>query len=264
MKTEVVTITPNQAQQIIETANIDNRRIRENNVKWLSEQMIKNEWMLTHQGIAFSENGKLLDGQHRLLAVIKANKPVSFMVTSGLPEDSFKVIDCGERRSLADLTHIDKKTVEVLRLAASAVRSPDFNNNKATAAQLLSFEDRGWGNLHRRYAKACPSHVATNAACFRLAACVAVVLWGKESEVFSLCQAMHQMRFGELPETANSFLRQISNGKISAARLRVEAYLKFLKVLQLGKMGKSRLVLHQEEGEFLWKKTRETLLGEAL
>ena len=45
--------------------------------------------MTTHQGIAFDENGVLQDGQHRLCAIVSANKPVDMMVTSGLSPDNF-------------------------------------------------------------------------------------------------------------------------------------------------------------------------------
>lgn len=259
MKTELKTITPKEAQRIIDTCNIDNRRVRENNVKWLSDQMLRGEWLLTHQGIAFSDSGKLLDGQHRLLAVIKSNKPAQFMVTHGLDENAFKAIDCGERRSLADLTHIDKKTVEVLRLIASAISSADFNNNKATANQLLALEERGWGNLHRRYLKACPSHKPTNAACFRTAAVVSVALGQDEDYTFDLCQKIHLMRFDEMPPIAHSFVRQLSSSTINPTRFRVDAFLRFLKVLNPDFAKHKNLTLSDIERENLWALTKNIL-----
>lgn len=45
-------------------------------VKGFAEAMSRGEWMVTHQGIAFSSAGVLVDGQHRLAAVIEAEHAI--------------------------------------------------------------------------------------------------------------------------------------------------------------------------------------------
>lgn len=76
--------------------------------KWCDD-MVAGRWRLTHQGIAFDEDGWLIDGQHRLKALIMADakKPgvtIFVMVSGGFERTkAFEVIDIGRRRSLADL-----------------------------------------------------------------------------------------------------------------------------------------------------------------
>lgn len=70
--------------------------------------MVAGEWILIHQGIAFSKSGELIDGQHRLKAVLRANEltpgiKVKFVIAVGCDRDTYKVIDQGMRRRLSDL-----------------------------------------------------------------------------------------------------------------------------------------------------------------
>jgi hypothetical protein len=68
--------------------------------------MLNGNWVLTHQGIAISKSGKLIDGQHRLAAVVKANVPVEMMVFSGLDDESIFAIDQSRPRSKFDAIKI--------------------------------------------------------------------------------------------------------------------------------------------------------------
>jgi hypothetical protein len=262
MKTEIKTITPKEAKRIIESCNIDNRRIRDNNVSWLAQQMKAGEWMLTHQGIAFSESGRLLDGQHRLLAVIQADVPVKFMVTQGLDENAFRFVDCGERRSLSDLSKIDKKTVEVLRLAASALNAADLNNNKATVTQLLQLEEMGWGNLHRKLIAACATNRPTSSAIYRLAACVAAQHTEDETSVFALYRKIVLAQYEELPSVANAFLRQLNSGAINQTRNRMDAFCRYFKVLLPENANIKKLTLGEDERAQIWATVKNTLKSE--
>ncbi|MFI0737181.1 hypothetical protein ACH4PU_03565 [Streptomyces sp. NPDC021100] len=71
----------------------------------MADSIIREEWQLTHQGIALDgplQTGSLLDGQHRLNAIIKAGIPVWIFVFEGLPRTAFPVLDTGKRRSGVD------------------------------------------------------------------------------------------------------------------------------------------------------------------
>ena len=63
--------------------------------------------MVTHQGIAFDVNGVLVDGQHRLAAVIEADVPVELTVFTEVGEGTFDVLDTGKRRTAADVLAIE-------------------------------------------------------------------------------------------------------------------------------------------------------------
>lgn len=89
--------------------NFRNRPLSEEVVKAYARDMINGEWVETHQGIAFNDLDELIDGQHRLNAVILANVTVKMMVTFGLPSKiegsemtTMDAVDRGRTRSVAD------------------------------------------------------------------------------------------------------------------------------------------------------------------
>ena len=62
-------------------------------------------WKLTGEPIVFAKTGRLVNGQHRLHAVVESNVPLTTVVVRGVDEDTFKVMDSGLSRSMGDLFH---------------------------------------------------------------------------------------------------------------------------------------------------------------
>jgi hypothetical protein len=106
MRSRVQTITPARAAQWLE-ANTTNRPLSRPVVRSFAEAMRRGEWLVTHQGIAFDVNGVLVDGQHRLAAIIEADLPVELTVFSEVAEGTFDVLDIGKRRTAADVLAIE-------------------------------------------------------------------------------------------------------------------------------------------------------------
>jgi len=75
-------------------------------VKEYVSAMIEGEWLYNGEAIKFDRDGRLVDGQHRLEAVVKANKPIAFLVIRGLDPEVFKTIDTGKKRSAGDVLAI--------------------------------------------------------------------------------------------------------------------------------------------------------------
>lgn len=103
MKTTIETITPALAKEYLEKNAINNRHLRPSHIEALATAMRRGEWILSHQGIAFNTNGKLIDGQHRLWAIIKYGFPVQINVTRGALPESFLVDDLGLKRTVTDV-----------------------------------------------------------------------------------------------------------------------------------------------------------------
>ncbi|WP_335971318.1 hypothetical protein [Streptomyces sp. CA2R106] len=97
----IAEITPEIAKTFL-SSDSANRRLNLGQVRALAETILRGEWKLTHQGIAFDKDGVLLDGQHRLHAIIEANAAVKMLISEGLSRDVFPVLDTGRRRSAAD------------------------------------------------------------------------------------------------------------------------------------------------------------------
>lgn len=106
MTTEILTITPEAATQILQR-NTKNRKLNKRRISLYANAMRRGEWRLTHQGIAISKNKEIQDGQHRLHACIEANTPFQAMVTTGCDDDNFQYLDIGRNRSFADSFFID-------------------------------------------------------------------------------------------------------------------------------------------------------------
>lgn len=106
MYSKVMTITPQEASLWLDTKNSKNRPISENAVAKYAQEMRENRWRLNGQGICFNQSQQLCNGQHRLLACVRANKPFETLVTWGIEDDAFDTIDDCNTRSLADVLHI--------------------------------------------------------------------------------------------------------------------------------------------------------------
>jgi hypothetical protein len=104
--TQVEEITPEIARRYFE-ANGPNRHISDVKVDSYARDILAGRWKVNGESIKFSKAGRLLDGQHRLLAVIKSGRPVQMMVTYGLDDDTMDTIDRGRPRSIGDLLSIN-------------------------------------------------------------------------------------------------------------------------------------------------------------
>lgn len=72
-------------------------------VDYYADQMKRNQWMMNGEAICFAEGGLLVNGQHRLNAIIKANVPVQILVVRGIQEDAFITFDNGRTRTMGDV-----------------------------------------------------------------------------------------------------------------------------------------------------------------
>jgi hypothetical protein len=88
----VESITPERAEEYL-AANRGNRNIVQAHVAAMARDIANGRWMFNAQPICFSRSGRLLNGQHRLSAVLEAGQPIEVMVMRGLPEEAFETYD---------------------------------------------------------------------------------------------------------------------------------------------------------------------------
>ena len=139
-------ITPAVAKAWLEN-NFANRPLTRDTVKAYALDMKNGKWLRTHQGIAFNDLDELIDGQHRLSAVVSAGVPVVMMVTFGLPAktgEGLTTMDCvdrGKPRSVSDQLKIqhgmkDAPLVAAIT-AAIAMLCNDERTRRLSVAQTL-------------------------------------------------------------------------------------------------------------------------------
>lgn len=99
--TEWVDVTPAQAEAWL-GKNHGNRNQRGNKIATYARDMKAGNWKVTGDSIKFDWNGRLIDGQHRLEAVIVAGVSLQMLVVRGLDPDTQGVLDVNAKRSPAD------------------------------------------------------------------------------------------------------------------------------------------------------------------
>lgn len=103
MNIQQETITPAKAEEYLGSMR-SNRPERPKWVRELTRRIERGEWDTNNPNpISFSGKKTLIDGQHRLMAVVAADKSIRAWVARDVPADTVANIDTGKARSMADL-----------------------------------------------------------------------------------------------------------------------------------------------------------------
>ena len=125
-----VLITSEIAAQML-AKNVGNRDVRPSVVKLYAQQMREGQWRETHQAIAVNASGNLIDGQHRLMAIVESGASIWFWVATY--DDSSNAlslpIDLQARRSHSDILQINRNSVQVV----STILRHVSNNGRGVA-----------------------------------------------------------------------------------------------------------------------------------
>lgn len=135
----VETITPQMAAELL-ARNIENRPLRASTVSRYAQEMTHGLWQVSPQPIIVGTSGRLLDGQHRLTAVVKSGQTVQMAVARNVSEAVFSVLDRGVTRSLSDATGRDKRRLQVARLLAT-ILFPEQGGTFAADSTVLRVDD---------------------------------------------------------------------------------------------------------------------------
>lgn len=111
---ELVNITPEMAAKWLRENNEGNRAIKQTVVKKYAQDLINDHWRVTHQCIAFDSHGHLIDGQHRLSAVVLASKSMTAYVAHyATQEEAMKLpIDMQAKRAMYDVLQVSRRDQE--------------------------------------------------------------------------------------------------------------------------------------------------------
>lgn len=135
-KFELVDVDPKLAARWLRS-NVENRRVSRNNVRNYAAAMKRGEWIFNGETVKFDTDGNLLDGQHRLLAIVESNLTVPIGVFWKLPRDAFKTIDIGKKRTGGDM------------LSMYGIKNP--NAVAAAARQIFFYGMPTWESKSSRW-----------------------------------------------------------------------------------------------------------------
>jgi hypothetical protein len=102
----LLNVTPETAQQWLKH-NDYNRPLNQRLVEKYARQMRAGKWRRTHQGIAFDSRGMILDGQHRLMAIVRSGQVIPMLIFLNENLTVHESIDGGKTRSLLDVVRLE-------------------------------------------------------------------------------------------------------------------------------------------------------------
>lgn len=102
LQARVETITPDMAREYLKS-NRMNRPLNDKTVNFYAQEMRAGNWKLNGEAICFAKNGALLNGQHRLSAIVKSGRDIQTMVIRGCDESAFVTYDSGRLRQCSDI-----------------------------------------------------------------------------------------------------------------------------------------------------------------
>lgn len=211
---KIVNVTPSIAAELLKK-NTANRSIRRKDVDDFKAVFARGEFRTTHQGVAFSKSGVMLDGQHRLTAIAELRAGVFPMqVTLGMEEDSYGYIDKGRKRTSADqLRMADNRLVECARLIVMLCTGDRSN----LTADVLKPVVEAIQPAHDSLLAFCPRKAKTwGSAPARLAALISM---GTGDAVYAkqMYAALVYLDFDRMPPIVQALYRAHAAGAVKAA-----------------------------------------------
>lgn len=101
-----VMVTPELARQWL-LVNTRNRDPKANVIERYQDAIANDLWMATPHGVGFDTDGCLVDGQHRLMAIVASGQSAVILVAWGLDPHVINVLDDGSKRRASDAMKID-------------------------------------------------------------------------------------------------------------------------------------------------------------
>lgn len=102
MNTLVKKVSPAEAAKLLE-GNTRNRAINQRAVNRYAAAMQRGEWKVGNDAICVGPDGTLLNGQHRLTAVVQSGVTVELLFREGVDPDDLKAMDQGHKRLGTDI-----------------------------------------------------------------------------------------------------------------------------------------------------------------
>jgi hypothetical protein len=141
--TTIEKITPSLAKAYLD-ANTMNRPVRETHIAKLAHDMASGNYHSNGATIVFNGDGTLLDGQHRLMAIVESGVSIEMLVVRGVAKAAMKTIDANISRKASDVAQMMGHTsahqlVGTVRLLMNARNGVQNNSNWATTSQIMEF-----------------------------------------------------------------------------------------------------------------------------
>lgn len=118
--------------------NRKNRNLRTKKADRYARDLKAGNWLTTGDAIRFDWNGNLIDGQHRLTAILQSGSSAQMLVVRGLDPAVMNVLDTGAARSSSDMLLLNgKQNTAVVAAGAKLCLNWQAGNIKTAASTLV-------------------------------------------------------------------------------------------------------------------------------
>lgn len=151
IQSRVEIITPDIALRYLKQNGV-NRPFRRRLAERYAETIKRGAWLVNGEGLIFSSSNRLLDGQHRLHAIVMAGIAVEMLVVLGVENENmaFDTLNSGVRRSNSDrIGGRGEKYHQIL--ASSLTWLYRYKHGPSTALGTRSVEPDELSNLLERH-----------------------------------------------------------------------------------------------------------------
>lgn len=192
-------IDPSWAAKLLSTNPEHQRTISRSNLTKIENSIREEKFFLNGQAVIVSDSGKLLDGQHRLQAVVNANIGIWTVLVTNIPDEYFTFMDNGKSRSFSDVLKTMGK-VNTASLGSTIQRLAEYLDDPISI---------GIGKVF--------SHaqlMATEQLCPDVGESVRAVLTCREAFSTTRCAWMHYVLMQHCPEVCEQFFESLGSGEM--------------------------------------------------
>lgn len=177
MEAKVQTITPELAKQYLAKNTNNYRTLSSAVVSAYATDMKTGNWKFNGDSIKFNKDGLLVDGQHRLAAIIKSGVSVTMMVITGIENDVI-TFDIGKNRTAGQIAKAqnipngaaNNSTIGAVTMILNWDRKGSTPKQKVI--QILSEEPEVWSNAYYACVKGASTSICKKAPIVLAAYCL--------------------------------------------------------------------------------------------
>lgn len=146
-------ITPEKARTYLKKNVHNYRKMSRAVINSYAEDIKNGRWQLNGETIIFDKNGFLMDGQHRLSAIVLANKAADILVVRGVEDDATK-IDIGKRRTDVDILNAEGFECDATLIATANIMVNQFSGRR-NGTSVQEYAKKHYSELCRAMRVAC-------------------------------------------------------------------------------------------------------------
>jgi hypothetical protein len=147
MKCEIETITPEIAKSYLEHSKNNYRKYDSGTARAYAADMVAGKWQENGEAIKINKKGEIVDGQHRLMAIVLSGVSQRMLVLHDLENDVY-IFDVGKGRTISQITKADGFSFDNSAISAASwlvdPQSRFRSSSKGVVIQHLNDHETEW------------------------------------------------------------------------------------------------------------------------